>query len=221
MKVIGLIPARLDSTRLPGKALIEIRGIPAIVHTYKRCCMAKRLDEVYVATNSPDIRAAVEQHGGKVIMTGEQPNGTERIHEASQSLDGDIYVLVNGDEILVYPDHIDRIAGPLISDPSIEYIVGMAPYDKIGQPQVLKGVANISGDLMYFSRADIHGLDQDGKIKRQKMVFIVGFTKASLDQYVAWPRTPLEIAENTEFIRILEHGHKIKTVEVEGAKTMV
>ena len=105
IKIVAMIPARLESTRLPGKALKDICGLPAIVHTYKRCLLAKKLNQVFVVTDSPEIRAAVSLHGGKVIMTGPHQNGSERIAEAITQVDCDIIVNVQGDEVLVNPDH--------------------------------------------------------------------------------------------------------------------
>lgn len=218
-KVVGMLPARLDSTRLPGKALIDIRGVPAIVHTYKRCCMAERLDEVYVVTNSPKIRDVVNDHGGKVIMTGEHPNGTERIHEASQSLDGDIYVLVNGDEVLVYPDHIDAIVSSLLANSGVEYTLGVTPYSKINSPQDFKVVIDRNNDMIYCSREDIPSSAISGNDNRLKAVFIVGFTRESLRQFVNMPCYELEDREPNEFFRILYNAHKIRTVRVDGART--
>lgn len=218
MKVAGLIPARIESKRLPGKALIDICGLPAIVHTYKRCLMAKKLNEVYVVTDSDAIRDTVESHGGRVIMTGPHRNGSERIHEASLGLDCDIAMLINGDEVLVFPEHIDRIAEALIDEPKLEFTIGVTRYDKANCPQDFKAVLDLKGNLLYGSREDIPSSSIVAGDDRLKMVFIVGFTKASLAKYVAWPETPLEAKEFNEFMRILEHGGTIRCIRVEGAK---
>lgn len=218
MKVFGLIPARLQSTRLPGKALKDVCGLPAIVHVYKRSSLAKKLDDVWVVTDSAEIRDAVERHGGKVAMTGPHRNGSERIYAATRQLDCDIIVNIQGDEVLVYPDHIDKIVAPLIENPGLGYTIGMTPYDKAASPQDFKAVVNLRGDLLYCSREDIPSSSIVRDDRRMKMVFIVCFTKASLKQFVKWEETPLERREPNEFLRILEHGGTIRTVEVAGAK---
>ncbi|MBT7081733.1 MAG: NTP transferase domain-containing protein, partial [Chloroflexi bacterium] len=131
MRAIGIIPARLQSSRLPDKALIDISGLPMVVHTYKRAKLAKQLDEVYVATDNELIRQTVESYGGKVIMTGtHHQTGSDRIAEACRSIECDIVVNIQGDEPLVDPDHIDAIVTPLISDPNIQISVGVTPYRK-------------------------------------------------------------------------------------------
>lgn len=219
IKTVAMIPARLESTRLPGKALKDICGLPAIVHTYKRSLLAKRLDQVFVVTDSPAIRDAVLLHGGKVIMTGPHRNGSERIAEAIKQVDCDIVVNIQGDEVLVDPDHIDAIIEPMIQDKTIAFCLGVTPFNKIGSPSDFKAVTDLKGNLLYCSRSDIpyrlnlnncHG-------KFLKVVFVVVFRKDSLRRFITWQPTPLEQAEPNEFLRILEHGEQIHTVRVEHA----
>ena len=108
-KVIAILPARLESSRLPRKALKDICGLPMIVHVFKRCLLSKKLDEVYVATDSFEIKEVVEKYGGKVIMTSSKhETGTDRIAEAAFELDAEIIVNIQGDEALVNPKYIDK-----------------------------------------------------------------------------------------------------------------
>ena len=108
MRVIGLIPSRFGSTRLPGKALLMIDGLPLVVHTMKRAQLAESLDEVYVCTDSEKIADVVVKHGGKYIITRtDHINGTERIAEAAENLKADFFVDVQGDEPLLNPNHIN------------------------------------------------------------------------------------------------------------------
>ena len=110
MRVVGVIPSRLKSTRLPNKALLMIDSLPLIVHTMKRAKLAKSLDEVYVCTDSEEIADVVHSHGGKSIITkSEHTNGTERIAEAAESLKADLFVNIQGDEPLVDPNHIECV----------------------------------------------------------------------------------------------------------------
>ena len=123
-KVIAILPARLESSRLPRKALKDICGLPMIVHVFKRCLLSKKLDEVYVATDSLEIKEVVEKYGGKVIMTSSKhETGTDRIAEAALELDVDIIVNIQGDEALVNPEYIDRVANELIENPDINVLI--------------------------------------------------------------------------------------------------
>ncbi len=215
-RVIGLIPARLASTRLPGKALKDICGLPAIIHTYKRSIMASRLDDCYICTDSVEIKSVAEKYNCKVLLTGEHRNGTERIFEASQNLDYDIIINIQGDEALVNPDHIDAIAELMINDSDIEYSLGLTNYEKSNVPHDFKGIVDLNNNLIYCSRSDIPNQSINSS-PFKKVVFIIGFTPDSIKQFVHWPETPLEKAEPNEFLRIIEHGHKIKTTFMENA----
>jgi len=218
-KVVGMIPVRLESSRLPAKALKDICGLPAIVHTCLRTQFAKRLDQVYVATDSPAIRDAVEAHGGQVIMTGPHRNGSERIAEAVAGIDADVVVNIQGDEILIDPDHIDAIVEPMLDDPALSFCVGVTPFDRENSPADFKAVTDLKGNLLYCSRADIpYRLRRpEGPINRLKMVFVVGFRREALFRFVNWAPTPLEESEPNEFLRILEQGERIQTVRVENS----
>jgi 3-deoxy-manno-octulosonate cytidylyltransferase (CMP-KDO synthetase) len=219
LKVIGMIPARLESSRLPAKALKDICGLPAIVHTCLRTQLAKSLHQVYVATDSPAIRDAVVAHGGQVIMTGPHRNGSERIAEAVAGMACDLVVNVQGDEILIDPDHIDAIVQPMLDNPGISFCVGVTPFDREKSPADFKAVTDLSGKLLYCSRADIPYRLYPNKApeNRLKMVFVVGFRKEALLRFVSWNSTPLEESEPNEFLRILEQGEQIQTVRVENS----
>jgi 3-deoxy-manno-octulosonate cytidylyltransferase (CMP-KDO synthetase) len=218
-KVVGLIPVRLESSRLPGKALKDICGLPAIVHTCLRTQFAKRLHQVYVATDSPAIRDVVAAHGGQVIMTGPHRNGSERIAEAVAGIDCDVVVNIQGDEILIDPDHIDAIVEPMLSNHDISVCVGVTPFDRENSPADFKAVTDLKGNLLYCSRADIpYRLHKAATPdSRLKMVFVVAFRRQALLRFVNWEATPLELSEPNEFLRILEHGERIQTVRVENS----
>ena len=110
MKVIGIIPSRLKSTRLPNKPLVDIDGLPMIVHVFKRAQLCPLLDEVFVATDSEEICDVVRQYNGKAIMTSaEHRTGTDRIAEAAQKLEGDIIVNIQGDEPLLNFEDVSRL----------------------------------------------------------------------------------------------------------------
>ena len=219
MRVLGIIPVRLESTRLPSKALKDICGLPAIVHTYKRSSLAKCLDDLYVATDSKEIASVVRSYGGKVQMTGEHRNGSERIEEAVRNIECDIVINIQGDEVLIDPCHIDAIAKPLLDESMVEFTLGVTPFGKANSPSDFKCVLDEADNLLYCSRADIP-YAQNGYANSfpfLKAVFVVGFRKSSLQRFVCSSTTQLEEIEPNEFIRILEKGEKIRVVRLEQA----
>jgi len=216
-KTVALIPARLQSSRLPRKALADIHGIPMIVHVYKRCLLAKHLDEVYVATDSDEIREAVESHGGRVIMTSTaHETGTDRIAEAADRLDAEIVVNVQGDEALVNPEYIDRVVAALYDDPSVDVAILVNPFNKRHSTSDIKAVLNEHDDVMYFSRADIPSDARTPNPPMLKAYHIVPFRKEFLLRYAAWDKGALERVEYNEYLRILEKGYRIRAVRVES-----
>ena len=222
MRVVGMIPARLQSSRLPEKALIDIAGLPMVIHTCKRAQMAKRLNDVYLVTDSELIKEAGQAHDVQVIMTGtHHKTGSDRLAEACQKVDCDIVVNVQGDEPLVDPEHIDAIVSPLIKDPSIQISVGVTPYTKKNSFSDIKAVLDLAGNLLYCSRTDLPSDARTPVNEMLKMCFIVPFRKDFLLQYSSWEPTPLETVEYNEYLRVLEHGVKMRAVRIEGAKISV
>ena len=218
MKVVGMIPARLQSSRLPEKALVDIGGLPMVVHTYKRSTLAESLDDVYVATDSDRIKATVESYGGKVIMTGtHHRTGSDRLAEACLSIDCDVIVNIQGDEPLVDPEHIDAIVAPLIQDTSLQIAVGVTPYQKKESNSDIKAVLDLEGNILYCSRTDLPSDARTPVTEMLKMCFIVPFRKEFLLQYSSWDPTPLETIEYNEYLRVLEHGVTMRAVRIENA----
>ena len=216
-KTIALLPARLQSSRLPRKALADIHGMPMIMHVYKRCLLAKNLDGVYVATDSDEIREAVEGHGGRVIMTSTtHETGTDRIAEAARNLDAEIVVNVQGDEALVNPEYIDRVVAALYDDPTLDVAILANPFNKRNSPSDIKVVLNEQDDVMYFSRADIPSDARTPNPPMLKAYHIVPFRKEFLLRYASWEKGALERIEYNEYLRILEKGHRIRAVRVES-----
>jgi 3-deoxy-manno-octulosonate cytidylyltransferase (CMP-KDO synthetase) len=214
---VAIIPARLDSSRLPRKALADILGLPMIVHVFKRCLLANNLNDVYVATDSFEIKEVVESHGGKVIMTSSShETGTDRIAEAAQFLDVDIVVNVQGDEALVNPTYIDKVALVLQENPEINVSILVNSFDKRKSNSDIKVVLNEYNDVMYFSRTDI---PSDARVDCPlllKAYHIVPFRKDFLIEYSKWEKGRLEKIEFNEYLRILEKGYKIRAVHVES-----
>ena len=216
-KTVAIIPARLESSRLPGKALLNIHGLPMIVHVYKRCLLAERLDDVYVATDNEKIRIAIEEYGGKVIMTAtDHETGTDRIAEAASHLDADIVVNVQGDEALVNPRYIDKVVEAIQTDRTVEVAILVNPFDKHNSPSDIKVVLKENNDVLYLSRADIPSDARVDSPPMLKAYHIVPFRKEFLLQYAGWEKGELEQIEFNEYLRILEKGHNIRAVHVES-----
>ena len=216
-RTIAIIPVRIESSRLPGKALLDICGLPMIVHVFKRCEFSESLDEVFVATDNDRIRQVVEQYGGKVIMTSSHhENGTERIVEAANNIDADIVVNVQGDEALVNPNYIDKAVDALYENPDLNVSILVNPYEKRLSSSDIKVVLNEYDDVMYFSRADIPSDARVDCPPLLKAYHIVPFRKDFLLRYVSWEKGKLERIEYNEYLRILEKGYKIRAVRVES-----
>jgi 3-deoxy-manno-octulosonate cytidylyltransferase (CMP-KDO synthetase) len=216
-RAVAIIPARLESSRLPNKALADILGLPMIVHVFKRCLLAKSLDAVYVATDNNKIRKVVEQYGGEVIMTSaEHQTGTDRITDAAQDIDADIIVNVQGDEALVNPEYIDKAVDSLVNSSGADVAILVNPFNKRNSPSDIKVVLNEHDEIMYLSRTDI---PSDARVNNPQMLkayHIVPFRKDFLLQYAKWEKTELEKIEFNEYLRILEKGYKIQAVRVES-----
>ena len=216
-KAIAILPARLESSRLPGKALKDICGLPMIVHVFKRCLLSKKLDEVYVATDSSEIKDVVEKYGGKVIMTSSKhETGTDRIAEAALELDAEIIVNIQGDEALVNPKYIDRVTKELIENPDINVGILVNSFSKKDSPSDIKVVLNKNNDVMYLSRSDIPSGSRLSNPPMLKAYHIVPFRKKFLLEYAQMDRGSLEKIEFNEYVRILENGERIRAVYVES-----
>ena len=216
-KAVAIIPARLESSRLPNKALVDILGLPMIVHVFKRCLLAKSLDAVYVATDNIKIKEVVESYGGKVIMTSAaHQTGTDRIAEAAQDIDADIIVNVQGDEALVNPEYIDKVVDSLVNSSRADVAILVNPFNKKNSPSDIKAVLNEDDEIMYLSRTDIPSDARVDSPQMLKVYHIVPFRKDFLLQYAKWGKTELEQIEFNEYLRILEKGYKIQAVRVES-----
>lgn len=216
MRIVGLIPVRLESSRLPQKALREICGIPMILHVLERCKLATKLDEIYIATDSEEIKKVVEASGGQVIMTStSHKTGTDRIAEAVKNIDCDVVINIQGDEALLNPEHIDLIASefPKTID---ECPVGLlvTKFSKFNSPSDIKAVLTRNNEIMYLSRSDLPSTARTELREMWKAYHIVPFKKDFLLHYTTLERGKLELIEFNEYLRILEHGYKIKAFPV-------
>ena len=216
---IAIIPARFQSTRLPGKPVLKIQGKTLIEHVYWRVQSAESVERILVATDDDRIAAAVREFGGEVAMThNRHQSGTDRLAEAAAHLPPDALVVnVQGDEPLIEPDIIDRaVAAARHRDASIVTLMTKLPDPSaVADPNRVKVVVDRNGFALYFSRSPIpHGGPASGTtfLHVGLYVYRVGFLK----EFSRLDRTPLETAERLEQLRALEHGFRIRVVEVES-----
>ena len=221
-KIIGLIPARMKSTRLPGKPLREILGLPMIIHVMKRVMLCDGLDDVFVATDSPEIYDAVVKYGGKAIMTSENHStGTDRLSEVAKKIEADIYINIQGDEPTLDPSSIQKVIDAKLESP-VEIINAMSELSSLEDPanvNIPKVVFNESAQMVYMSRAAIPGFkDEKAKPKKYyKQVCIYAFNREELISFGSFGRKgTLESHEDIEILRFLDLGKSIRMVEVPG-----
>jgi len=212
---IAIIPARYQSTRLPGKPVIEVRGKTLIEHVYRRVEQAGSIERLLVATDDERIAQAVQLFGGNVIMTRiDHQSGTDRLAEAAANLPPDALVVnVQGDEPLIEPEVIDRaVAAARLGDSEIVTLrTKLTDRAAIEDPNRVKVVVNQDGLALYFSRSPIPS-GGTTFLHLGLYVYRAGF----LRRFTRLERTPLEIAERLEQLRALEHGFRIRVVEVES-----
>lgn len=222
MKVVGFIPVRYASSRLPGKPLKEIEGLPMIIHTLKRTQLCTDLDDVYVATDTKKIFDLIEEYGGKAIMTSdEHKTGTDRIAEAADDIPCDIVVNIQGDEPLVSPEHISKAIKPLLKDDSLNVSTLLCKTNRFNDYTECKVVLDKDSNIIYISREDI----PSNHFERQKQVLkhycIVCFRKEFLLKFAGWEQTSLEKIEHIEYNRIIENGYKMRGVIVDSVAESV
>ena len=218
MKVLCVIPARYASTRLPGKPLSMIAGKPMIQHVYERACQAQLPDEVVVATDNELVEKAVLDFGGKVVMTSpDHPSGTDRLAEVALMYpDVDVIVNVQGDEPMIPPEVIDRLAEAFNGDANLNMATMKVVMDEedYENPAAVKVVTDQQGYALYFSRSLMpYPRNKPEGFKVFKHVGIYAYRRNFLLKYAALAPTPLEKAESLEQLRALENGYKIKVLE--------
>ena len=223
MNIIGIIPARLASSRFPDKPMANILGMPMIGHCYTRSKMCNSLDEVYVATCDIEIFNYITSIGGKAIMTADtHERASDRTAEALGKIEKstgqvvNIVVMLQGDEPMVTPKMIDDALQPLIDDPSIKISNLMAEMDTVEEhedPNEVKVVVDKNNFALYYSREAIPSRKKGvSDFQMLKQVCVIPYERDFLLQYNSMEQTPLEIVESVDMMRILENGMKVKMV---------
>lgn len=218
MNAVVIIPARMGATRFPGKPLIDLCGKPMIQWVYERASKAVGVSRVMVATCDQEIMDAVTGFGGEAVMTSPaHRSGTDRLAEAAANLDADVIVNVQGDEPLIDPISIERALEPCALDSGVLMTSLMAPIDRESakDPNLVKVVVTTDNYALYFSRSPI---PYERKPLEGRSIYghvgLYAYTKDFLLKFASLQPTPLEKAESLEQLRVLEHGYRIKMVEV-------
>lgn len=222
-EIIAIIPARMGSTRFPGKPMAEICGIPMIGHVFRRVAMSGLLTQTYVATCDQEIYDYIEGIGGKAIMTSDSHERcSDRCAEAllkAEEMTGnkaDIMVMVQGDEPLVHPDMIDEAVKPMLDDKNIlitNLMGDISDVKDFEDPNEVKVVVDGNSDALYFSREPIPSRKKGCENPpMKKQVCIIPFRRDFLLDYNSMEPTPLERIESVDMMRILENGLKVRMI---------
>lgn len=223
MNIVAIIPARMGSSRFPGKPLAKICGIPMVGHVWKRTKMSKSITEAYVATCDQEIFDYIVSIGGKAIMTKDtHERCTERTAEALDKIENstgkkvDIVVMIQGDEPLLHPEMIDESIAPMLTDKSVKVTNLLANIDDIADfddPNEVKVVIDNHSNALYFSREPIPSRKKwKGSIPMYKQVCVIPFRSDFLRAFDKMSPTNLEKIESVDMMRILENGEKVKMV---------
>ncbi len=207
MRVIGIIPARLGSTRFPGKLLADLNGKPVIQHVYEQAKKAKMLDFVMVATDNDEIAGTIIQLPGNVCVTDKFDTGTERVADALKTIEGDIIVNIQGDEPFIRPEIIDELVNELllhadeqVASVGCSIVTNKNLYDR----NVVKVNIDEEGYAIGFSRS--------ARYKQYKHIGIYAYRREFLQKFINMPKTQNEKRVSLEQLRILDNGYKIKMV---------
>jgi 3-deoxy-manno-octulosonate cytidylyltransferase (CMP-KDO synthetase) len=224
MKVLGIIPARYQSTRFPGKPLALIAGKPLIQHVVERCQKAKSLSEVIVATDDTQIWEVAQTFCQAEMTAKEHPSGSDRIAEVAARHQCDAVVNIQGDEPLIEPAVIDLVASALARSEMSTAATAIRSVEEYNSPNVVKVVVNLAGEALYFSRRTIPYLreaasssanEQLAAFPFLKHLGIYGYRRETLLRLVRFPVSPLEDCEKLEQLRALENGIPIAVVKVD------
>jgi len=222
MKVIAVIPAHLASVRFPNKILFKFHGLPMIEHVRRRALMSSMIEDVYIATCDKKIEETIKGFGGKVIITSnEHKNGTTRVAEAIVDIDCSHVILLQGDEPLLLPRHIDKIVQEIKLEPNINAWNVTGPIEKMDEldrNSFVKCLVSELGYILYcFRRSPCYSdFDQQQKFTR-KILGIIAYKKEFLLHLTNLKESPIEQAEYIEQMRIIENNFELKSVEVNSS----
>lgn len=219
MRTVAVIPARMASTRFPGKPLAPIHGRAMIEHIFHRTRACADVDEVVIATPDEAIRTAAEAFGATVVMTGDHhERASDRMAEVATRMDADLWVLVQGDEPMLHPDMLTAAIGPFVRGEDVECVnLARRIIDErdLDDPNTIKVLIDLAGDALVMTRQRVPTLGPGGLAETpvHKQVCIIPFAAEALARYSALAPTPLERAESIDMMRLIEHGRRVRMVE--------
>lgn len=219
MKVVAIIPAHLASVRFPGKILFKFHGLPMIEHVRRRALLSKHIQDVYIATCDEEIKKEITAYGGKVIMTSNKhTNGTTRIAEAVKSIDCTHVVLLQGDEPLLLPRHLDALVDSIILNPKGDAWNATAPIENIEEldrHSFVKCAVNIKNNIMFcFRRTPLYSPFESQTTIIRKILGLIAYEKNFLIKLTTLEPSPIETVESVEQMRMIENGYKVTSVAV-------
>ena len=219
---VGLIPVRLNSSRLYRKAILEIDNIPMFVHTYKRSLLSKKLSNVFICTDSKEIIKLAKKYKCNIIKTGINLTGTDRIGEASNKLKNkfDLIIDIQGDEPLLDPKHIDRVIDWHSKNLNFDIVVPSLKSKNIDSPHVVK-IVKSKKKVIYFSRSQVPYPFKKKQKYFLKHLSVISFKPESLKKFKKLPQSNLEKIEGIELMRALENDMLIGTFNLEGSSFSV
>jgi 3-deoxy-manno-octulosonate cytidylyltransferase (CMP-KDO synthetase) len=219
LRIAGVIPARLASTRLSRKVLRVIAGRPMVEWVWRAAMASGLMDPVVVATDSEEVAAVCRERGVPIAMTSTDcPSGSDRVREVARQIDADIYVNIQGDEPTLTPEFFPPLLR-LFERPEVEVATLAVPCaaEEISDPNAVKVTTALDGRALYFSRATIpYDRDGTGLGGYRKHLGIYAYRKAALERFAALPPSPLERTERLEQLRLLENGIALYVAEAPG-----
>jgi 3-deoxy-manno-octulosonate cytidylyltransferase (CMP-KDO synthetase) len=230
MRIIGVIPARMGSSRFPGKPLALLHGIPMLGHVYFRSRLNRRLTATYIATCDRDIWRYAMEIGAPCIMTSpSHDRASDRTAEAASAIDAlsadpvDAVVMIQGDEPMVRPEMLDEALDPLDREPAVQVVNLMAAIDTNAAVDAneVKVVVARNGNALYFSRQALPWHPGVGTVNIFKQVCIIPFRREFLTRFAALEPTALERAESIDMLRALEHGYSVRMARTAHRTTSV
>ena len=223
MRVIAIIPARYDSSRFKGKPLADLCGRPMLWWVYHQVKKARKLQEVWVATDHEAIRETCAQYRIPCRMTSPQcPTSTQRVWETAQELEADVYVCVNGDEPLISPEVVDRVVPSSLEGFFAANLMApvRSPVEAVDETNI-KVVAGEDGRALFFSRSPIPHPKASVDYQFYKHLGVLAYSKEALEFFHRTPRGPLEAIEDINELRFIEHGRPLQMIPVEAESLSV
>ena len=222
IKSVGLIPVRLNSSRLFKKALLEIDKMPMVIHTYKRANLSKKLNDLFICTDSIEILKIAKKFNCKTIKTGSALTGTDRISKAANKIKEkyDFYIDIQGDEPLINPLHIDKVIEWHSKNFNFDIVVPSLKSNAADSPHIVK-IVKSKKKILYFSRSLVPNPFLKINNYYLKHLSVISFKPDSLKKFAKLKQSPLEKIEGVELMRALENNMTVGTFNLSGSSFSV